>query len=120
MNGCHQNESSNTDKNINIIHMTPVHHITMLLSAVWTLILTAPIHCKFLQICSDKASEVMLNISKSVLMKNKLILDGLRMSTFSFLDEVLLQRLQLILHKISNKISNWYLNCCIYNIIAFV
>ncbi len=47
------------------------------LSAVWTLILTAPIHCTPLM------SDLMLNFSKSVLMNNKHILDGLRVSTFS-------------------------------------
>ncbi len=50
--------------------------ILMFVSAVWTLILTAPIHW---------ASDVMLNFTRSVLTRNKLIyiLDGLRASTFS-------------------------------------
>ncbi len=46
--------------------------IVMFLSAVWTLILTAPIHCKasignakFHQICSDKRNKLMYLCSKS-------------------------------------------------------
>ncbi len=47
----------------------------MFLSAVWTLILTAPIHCR--------AYDVMLHFSKSVLLKKLIpILSGRRMSTF--------------------------------------
>ncbi len=55
--------------------------IVMFLSAVWTLILTAPIHCRgFIG-----EQDVMLNFYKFVPMKNKIIfiLDGLRASTFS-------------------------------------
>ncbi len=53
--------------------------IVMFLSAVWTLILTAPIHC-----IGEKVMLVMLNFSKSVPMKKLIsILDDLRVSTFS-------------------------------------
>ncbi len=53
----------------------------MFLSAVWTLILTAPIHCRG---SNWWATDVKLNFSKSVLMNNKLIdiSDGLRVKTF--------------------------------------
>ncbi len=55
--------------------------IVTFLSAVWTLILTAPIHCRG----STGERDVLLNFSKSVLMKNKLIyiLADLKESTFS-------------------------------------
>ncbi len=54
----------------------------MFLSAVWTLILTAPIHCRG---SIGEQVIVMLNFSKSVLMKKQthLHLDGPRVSTFS-------------------------------------
>ncbi len=51
--------------------------IVMFLSAVWTLILTAPIHCR---------SDEMLHFSKSI--KPIYILYGLRASTFSFLGKL--------------------------------
>ncbi len=51
----------------------------MFLSAIWTLILTAPIHCR-----GSIWEQVMLNFSKSVLMKNELIyIFGLSVSKFS-------------------------------------
>ncbi len=55
--------------------------IEMFLSAVWTLILTAPIHCRgFIG-----EQDVMQNLYKFSPMKNKIIFisDGLRASTFS-------------------------------------
>jgi len=61
------------------------------LSAVWTLILTAPIHCR----ASIGESDVMLNFSKYVLMKKQTHLhlgwpeDECISSTFSFLGELL-------------------------------
>ncbi len=56
----------------------------MFLSAAWTLILTAPIHCG-----TSRLSYVMLNFSKTVPMKKQtqlhlgIYLDSLRMSKFS-------------------------------------
>ncbi len=54
--------------------------IVMFLSAVWTLILTAPIHCR-----ASIAEQVMNATFLQIWWKNKLIyiLDGLRVSTFS-------------------------------------
>ncbi len=54
-----------------------VDYCDVFLSAVWTLILTAPIHCR-----GSIGEQVMLNFSRSVLMK-KQTFNGLRVSTFS-------------------------------------
>ncbi len=52
--------------------------IVMFLSAVWTLILTAPIHCK-----GSIAEQVMECFPKTDEETNSKILDGLRVSKFS-------------------------------------
>ncbi len=52
------------------------------LSAVWTLNPTAPIHCR------GSTGEQVMYISPDEIFRNKLILDGFRVSTFSFLHGV--------------------------------
>ncbi len=86
----------------------------MFLSAVWTLILTAPIHCR-----GSVGEQVMLNLFQSVRWRNKLIniLDGLRYIfkkcifwvTYSFKYNLTTNTKQLDI-KIKNEIS-WSYYC---------